>query len=954
MKNTTPLIKNIKYVCITLMLLFNIHFTYSQVDLRTCGFDCTSNNYTLTDVYLSLSGVDGTPIGNTPCTIGDVQQVYIYLNYTSNANSSVYYARLNADLNIGGVTTFLNVYLGQIVPGSNIKLLYGPFDWVCGDELDLTNTIIAWKTSSSNNPGENYQCNSFSNAQCDYTNAITISKPLAVQFTYTACTVGNETTVNFTSTTNGGKEPYTYAWDFDNDGGPVDSTLPNPTHVYTTQNNTAKLTVTDFENVSNSYTVLIVQPTELMLSESHTSVGCSGGTSSITLTVSGGTPGYTYLWNTGATTKDLADVPPGDYNVTVTDSYNCSKQLFVTIEDGDTVIPVIDPLPDPSTINCPESPSFAQATATDNSGSISSLTYTDETTPGSCPGTYSITRTWIAKDACNNESLPVSQTITVEDTTPPGWITGSQDLDVILECSDSEALAAAQLQEPVAEDSCNDVSYTKTEGSFVSSGCANSGTYTNTWIATDECGNVSEVFTQVITIEDTTAPVWSTMDAELNITLECSDIDGLAAAQAQQPVATDNCDGEIAYTKTEGSFVSSGCVNAGTYTNTWIATDLCGNVSEVFTQVITIEDTTAPVWSSEPMELNITLECSDLDGLAAAQAQQPVATDNCDGEISYTKTEGSFVSSGCANSGTYTNTWVATDLCGNVSEVFTQIITIEDTTAPLWSTASSELDITLECSDLDGLAAAQAQQPVATDNCDGEISYTKTEGSFVSSGCANSGTYTNTWVATDLCGNVSEIFTQIITIEDTTAPMWSTASSELDITLECIDLDGLAAAQAQQPVATDNCDGEISYTKTEGSFVSSGCANSGTYTNTWVATDLCGNVSEIFTQIITIEDTTAPVWSTASSELDITLECSDLDGLAAAQAQQPVATDNCDGEISYTKTEGSFVSSGCANSGTYTNTWVATDLCGNVSEIFTQIITIEDTTAPLWSTASSE
>ncbi|MUV04316.1 hypothetical protein GN157_11405, partial [Flavobacterium rakeshii] len=535
------------------------------------------------------------------------------------------------------------------------------------------------------------------------------------------------------------------------------------------------------------------------------------------------------------------------------------------------------------------------------------------------------------------------------------WSSEPMELDITLECSDLDGLAAAQAQQPVATDNCDgEISYTKTEGSFVSSGCANAGTYTNTWVATDLCGNVSEIFTQIITIEDTTAPVWSTASSELDITLECSDLDGLAAAQAQQPVATDNCDGEISYTKTEGSFVSSGCANSGTYTNTWVATDLCGNVSEVFTQIISIEDTTAPVWSSEPMELDITLECSDLDGLAAAQAQQPVATDNCDGEISYTKTEGSFVSSGCANSGTYTNTWVATDLCGNVSEVFTQIITIEDTTAPVWSSEPMELDITLECSDLDGLAAAQAQQPVATDNCDGEISYTKTEGSFVSSGCANAGTYTNTWVATDLCGNVSEIFTQVITIEDTTAPVWSSESMELDITLECSDLDGLAAAQAQQPVATDNCDGEISYTKTEGSFVSSGCANAGTYTNTWVATDLCGNVSEVFTQIITIEDTTAPVWSTMDAELNITLECSDLDGLAAAQAQQPVATDNCDGEISYTKTEGSFVSSGCANSGTYTNTWVATDECGNVSEVFTQIITIEDTTAPVWSSEPME
>ncbi|KGO78594.1 hypothetical protein Q763_17655, partial [Flavobacterium beibuense F44-8] len=594
--------------------------------------------------------------------------------------------------------------------------------------------------------------------------------------------------------------------------------------------------------------------------------------------------------------------------------------------------------------------------ATDNCDGEISYTKTEGSFVSSgCANAGTYTNTWVATDLCGNVSEIFTQIITIEDTTAPMWNTASSELDITLECSDLDGLAAAQAQQPVATDNCDgEIAYTKTEGSFVSSGCVNTGTYTNIWVATDMCGNISEIFTQIITIEDTTAPLWSTMDAELNVTLECSDLDGLAAAQAQQPVATDNCDGEISYTKTEGSFVSSGCANAGTYTNTWVATDLCGNVSEVFTQIITIEDTTAPLWSTASSELDITLECSDLDGLAAAQAQQPVATDNCDGEISYTKTEGSFVSSGCANSGTYTNTWVATDLCGNVSEIFTQIITIEDTTDPVWSSEPMELDITLECSNLDGLAAAQEQQPVATDNCDGEISYTKTEGSFVSSGCANSGIYTNTWVATDLCGNVSEIFTQIITIEDTTAPMWSTMDAELNITLECSDLDGLAAAQAQQPVATDNCDGEISYTKTEGSFVSSGCANSGTYTNTWVATDLCGNVSDIFTQIITIEDTNAPVWSTMDAELNITLECSNLDGLAAAQAQQPVATDNCDGEISYTKTEGSFVSSGCANSGTYTNTWVATDLCGNVSEVFTQIITIEDTTAPVWSSVVEE
>jgi hypothetical protein len=32
---------------------------------------------------------------------------------------------------------------------------------------------------------------------------------------------------------------------------------------------------------------------------------------------------------------------------------------------------------------------------------------------------------------------------------------------------------------------------------------------TCTWTVADDCGNTSEVFTQIITIQDTTAPTWS-------------------------------------------------------------------------------------------------------------------------------------------------------------------------------------------------------------------------------------------------------------------------------------------------------------------------------------------------------------------------------------------------------------------------------------------------------------
>ncbi len=405
---------------------------------------------------------------------------------------------------------------------------------------------------------------------------------------------------------------------------------------------------------------------------------------------------------------------------------------------------------------------------------------------------------------------------------------------------------------------------------------------------------------------------------------------GIAEAQAMFPVASDNCDGNVTnIVKTAGAFVAGLCPEAGTYTNTWVVTDNCGNTSAVYTQVITIIDNTAPTWTTAAGALNMTKQCSDAAGIAAAQAMFPVATDNCDGDVSnIVKTAGAFIPGSCPEAGTYTNTWVVTDNCGNTSAVYTQVITISDNTAPTWVTASTALNQTKQCSDLAGIAAAQALFPVASDNCDGDVTnIVKTSGAFVSGSCPEAGTYTNTWVVTDACGNTSAVFTQVITIIDNTAPSWTTAAGALNVTRQCSDAAGIAAAQAMFPVATDNCDASVTnIVKTSGSFVAGSCPEAGTYTNTWIVTDDCGNTSSVFTQVITIIDNTPPGWTTAAGALDITKQCSDVAGIAAAQALIPVASDNCDSDVSnIVKTAGAFVAGSCPEEGTYTNTWVVTD-----------------------------
>jgi HYR domain len=467
-------------------------------------------------------------------------------------------------------------------------------------------------------------------------------------------------------------------------------------------------------------------------------------------------------------------------------------------------------------------------------------------------------------------------------------------------------------------------------------------------------------------VRDTTAPVWNTPTGDLNRRLQCSDVAGLTAAQLLFPVASDNCDTDVTnIVKTTGLFVAGNCPQAGTYTNTWKVTDECGNISAMFTQVITIIDSIAPTWDDLAGSLNRRLQCSDTAGLRLAQLLAPVARDNCDGQLTasqYTKNSGLFVAGSCPQAGTYTNTWTVKDDCDNVSLVFTQIITIVDTIAPMWTSTVGSLNRRLQCSDVQGLADAQALVPVAIDNCDGQLTasqYTKLPGLFVVGSCPQAGTYTNTFTVKDDCNNVSTVFTQVITIIDSIAPTWDNLAGSLNRRLQCSDSAGLRQAQLLAPIARDNCDATLSpsqYTKISGLFVPGSCPQAGTYTNTWTVKDDCNNTSLVFTQVITIIDTIAPMWNTTIGSLDRRLQCSDAAGIALAQALKPVAMDNCDGSVTNLILTDSIVvvpSPVCPQTRTITKRWTVTDDCGNTSVKYTQVITIIDSIAPVLITAGT-
>jgi gliding motility-associated-like protein len=68
------------------------------------------------------------------------------------------------------------------------------------------------------------------------------------------------------------------------------------------------------------------------VSMSSTNVSCYGGNNgTATANPTGGTPPFTYLWNTGGTTSAISGLTPGVYYVTVTTSGGCIKYDTVTI-----------------------------------------------------------------------------------------------------------------------------------------------------------------------------------------------------------------------------------------------------------------------------------------------------------------------------------------------------------------------------------------------------------------------------------------------------------------------------------------------------------------------------------------------------------------------------------------------------------------------------------------------
>ena len=194
---------------------------------------------------------------------------------------------------------------------------------------------------------------------CTDTASFTITEPVELTIadaglsTAIDCFDGNgQIKVNITGNSNNGGTSTNYVYTLSGtnySGATVNESVTTTAlnYTFTPKAGTYTVKVSDAnscEKTTNQIT--LTQPSAaLAIAESITNITCNGqNNGAIDLTISGGTVNYSFAWtktgNAGysANSKDINSLSPGVYNVTVTDSNNCTISKSFTITEPDELV----------------------------------------------------------------------------------------------------------------------------------------------------------------------------------------------------------------------------------------------------------------------------------------------------------------------------------------------------------------------------------------------------------------------------------------------------------------------------------------------------------------------------------------------------------------------------------------------------------------------------------------
>jgi subtilisin-like proprotein convertase family protein len=131
-------------------------------------------------------------------------------------------------------------------------------------------------------------------------------------------------------TVTGGTSPYTYDWSSGATSEDLSGLAAGVYDVIITDGAGCSTTIS--ETVNNNTGTLAISNSVLQ------DANCISPSGFIDLTISGGTPGYDYLWSNSATTQDIAGLAAGTYTCVITDNAGCVLNYTGTITNGSGII----------------------------------------------------------------------------------------------------------------------------------------------------------------------------------------------------------------------------------------------------------------------------------------------------------------------------------------------------------------------------------------------------------------------------------------------------------------------------------------------------------------------------------------------------------------------------------------------------------------------------------------
>jgi len=178
-------------------------------------------------------------------------------------------------------------------------------------------------------------------ATATVTSAVTVSLSV-VESKKVTCNGGSDGILQITQPTPG-TPGYSYSIN-------PTATFNNTTNEFTgLEAGTYIITATDIaSSCTASLQAMVTEPAAINIQSNVQNVSCRGlSDGGITLTVSGGNGTTTYKWSNDKTTKDLSDLSPGVYTVTVTDLKNCTGTASATVNEPGELDYTIQPSQNP-------------------------------------------------------------------------------------------------------------------------------------------------------------------------------------------------------------------------------------------------------------------------------------------------------------------------------------------------------------------------------------------------------------------------------------------------------------------------------------------------------------------------------------------------------------------------------------------------------------------------------